>query len=243
MSDSDSKTNLYGDLLTPLAGGCGVDIASQRADDLDNLALGDIRTRGTAGTRVRALDVACGEGGQSVRMALAGAQVTACDIQPMGERIAESAHAAGAMPVAFVQADMRDLRKTLNGIAPAEFDILLCQRAIHYLHFDDAILALRELRSLAAPDARLYLSASGLDSELGQGYLARDRTLRGRFAPLDPVMAEKHHIHHSVTLYTEDGLATVAGLSGWNAVRIFRSAFGNIKGVFDVVRDGRRESA
>lgn len=61
--------NKYGDQPILLAAGHGADIASQRADDLNMMAIDHARSRSS----VFAIDIACGAGGQSLRLAQEGA--------------------------------------------------------------------------------------------------------------------------------------------------------------------------
>ena len=59
------------------------------------------------------------------------------------------------------------------------------------------------VRSRMRPDARLFLSASGLDSELGEGYTAGRTPVVDRFAPLADVRVDgpverevfREHVH------------------------------------------------
>lgn len=76
MTDTQA-VNTYGDHRLLTDGAFGIDIAIQRADELDLLAIDRIRS--LAGRR-RALDVASASGGQAIRMAVAGADVIALDI-------------------------------------------------------------------------------------------------------------------------------------------------------------------
>lgn len=95
------KFNPYGDQKKFIAHGHGADIASQRADDLDMSALAI--TNG----RTFSIDLACGAGGQALRMAKQGAKVLALDIVDMSNIIGEQNSAPGL--VNFVQFDLRYL--------------------------------------------------------------------------------------------------------------------------------------
>jgi hypothetical protein len=81
-------------------------------------------------------------------------------------------------------------------------------------------------------DAKLFLSASGLQSELGVDYGGREDALRDRFSPLSPAMALKHGIHESVCLYTMDELVSLCEHASFRVERIFSSSFGNVKGIY-----------
>jgi len=215
--------NKYGDQPIFLAAGHGADIASQRADDLDMMAIDHARSCAS----VFAIDIACGAGGQAIRLAQEGAVVLATDIADMTGIITPmSANLPGK--VTFVKLDMRHLDKLHVEMLA---DIIICQRAIHYLPFPDAVTAIVMIRRLLAPDGRLYLSASGIHSELGDGYPGRAAALEARYSELDPAMRDKHGIHGPVCLYSEENLAQLLTKGGLATETIFSSKFGNIKAV------------
>lgn len=92
-----------------------MDIAVQRADDLDRRALERIGLLVGRGSPVRALDVAGGQGGQAVRMAEAGAQLAVnADIADYERETLALAQRRGVRErVVFHRADMRSLRAHL----------------------------------------------------------------------------------------------------------------------------------
>ncbi len=232
MSDS---VNVYGDTRTLLAQGHGIDIASQRADDLDQMALGLIST--LAATRVPiAIDAASGAGGQALRMAKAGAYSIAIDIADLSsefERAKSAAQAESSAPIMaqFFQLDLRSLPDLPGASMREQADLVVCQRAIHYLPLSEAILAVRALAACLASGGDLFLSASGIASELGNGYPHREKPLPDRFAPLEESMRQKHGIFEPVCLYSEQEIRMLLLEAGLIPQKIFSSAFGNIKAV------------
>lgn len=218
--------NLYGDRPEFLVAGRGADIASQRADDLDEMALSRAREKKSA----FALDIACGAGGQTFRLALQGATVVATDRADMG-RIIQSMASALLLPsgqVLFKQLDMRHLHELQVTL---QADVIVCQRAIHYLRFADARRVITQMKRLLAPDGRLYISASGIDSELGHGYKGAGTPLNTRYCELEPPMRNKHAIHGPVCLYSKADMAQLLTGGGLDPQTVFSSPFGNIKAV------------
>lgn len=220
------------DDLIPAGGeGHGIDVALQRADDLDLAALTFIQSRVDDGKAPRALDLAGGSGGQGVRMAKAGAEVIVSDILARGDDVAQLAkanHVSGK--VRFVQADMADLSCAFaqeNSL----FDVIVCQRAIHYLPYKKAQKALEGIKRILAEEGRLYLSASGIYSELGEGYPAKKTSIEERFAPLAEDMANHHNILQPVSLYAQDDLRKALEDAGFKVEKLFSSSFGNIKAI------------
>jgi len=149
--------NLYGDKRNTTVGNFGVDIAQQRADDLDTLAL---QRLAASSSPTRALDVGSAGGGQAIRMADIGADVIALDIDDYAGAFSAAAQARGLGDrCAFVRQDIArfDVAGNLG-----DFDVIVCQRMIHYVRFKTAIGIVENLMRALKPDGRLYLSASGL---------------------------------------------------------------------------------
>lgn len=214
--------NGYGDRRIVTRDGHGIDIASQRADDLDQLSLAYIKAEVAKGRPVFALDVGCGHGGQSVRMSKAGACVVALDANDYRASIQDVMRPEKDF-VAFHCAAVEDEPEV------GTFDVILAQRMIHYLPYAAASKALSWFFRIANPSAHLFLSASGLDSELGDQYPVRQEPIESRFAPLAPCMADKHAIHFPVCLYRPEELMALVAASGWTPEQTFTSPFGNVK--------------
>lgn len=224
--------NLYGDQKILTKGQFGVDIAIQRADDLDNLAIGNIRAAKHRDQHVvAALDIGCGQGGQLIRMAQAGATMAVgVDAQDYGSQLKEIAAANGVSnQVHFIQMDMRHLRKAKLDML--KWDVIVCQRAIHYLPYDGALRAISSMYDLLCNDGRLFLSASGMPSELSDGYIEGAKPVRNRYGPLSDEMRDKHGIHGDVCLYSSEDLDMLVREAGMHIENIWVSDFGNIKAV------------
>ena len=218
------------DDLIPAGQGRGIDVALQRADDLDLASLGFIaeRCQTTPTAIITALDVASGSGGHAVRMAKAGATVTATDILDRTTDVAALAKANDVADlVSFKPADMLTLTQAFDG----PFDVITCQRAIHYLPYLKGLEALAEMKKLLAEGGKLYLSASGIGTELAEGYAAKDYPLAQRFAPLAESVAKHHDILQPVCLYSEEDLRQALETAGFKVEKIYASSFGNIKAV------------
>ncbi|OZA25670.1 MAG: hypothetical protein B7X91_11435 [Hydrogenophilales bacterium 17-64-11] len=209
--------NIYGDGKVLTKGGLGVDVASQREDDLDRTAIEFIRARNSPSV----LEIGCGLGGQSLRMAEAGAVVTALDMHDYSESMPSHDR------ITFVQGDLSSFEP-----APAvRYDAIFSQRTIHYLPFDKAVAALKRLvENHLSPGGTLFLSASGLQSELGRLYPHDTLRVGSRFTSLSPDMAEKHGIHAPVCLYTCKDMAELISACGLTP-GVWASPFGNIKAI------------
>lgn len=225
--------NTYGDQKIVTKGNYGVDIAIQRADDLDNLAIENIKSAKSRNQHVvAALDIGGGQGGQAIRMAKAGAtMVVVVDAQDYGSSIKDLASQEASIfgQVHFVQADMRHIRKSKLDLL--FWDVIVCQRAIHYLNYHDALRAISCMRDLLCNDGKLYISASGMPSELSVGYAEGAKSVRHRYGQLSDEMRDKHGIHGNVCLYSSDDLANLLKEADMSVEKIWVSEFGNIKAV------------
>ncbi len=216
--------NLYGDQRKSTVTGHGIDVASQRADDLDLLAIAHVQALIRNNKPVSVLDAGCGHGGQVIRMAKAGARVLGMDMENYGPLILHEA----AMEAVFEQVEFHCTSVT-DEPDIGQFDLILCQRMIHYLPHAHALAALRWFHRISNADGCLFISASGLDSELGTDYEGRETSVENRLHPLSPPMANKHSIFPPVCLYRKEELVGLVTQCGWNVEKAFLSPFGNIK--------------
>jgi hypothetical protein len=227
MADEESILNKYGDAPVATTGVHGCDITSQRIDELDIEAL-RFAIGGEPPTPI-ALDLGCGLGIQGMRFALLGMEVHLYDLFDIYDRI--SAFNA-IFPLLDLHFHKVDLRQEICSHLPARVELAFSQRFVHYLRYKEACRLLTTIFDSMLSGGRVFLSASGLNSELGDGYLAKNQSLKNRFGPLQPAMSEKHQIHESVCLYTEGDLRKLTTGRGFEEIRIWSSSFGNVKGIF-----------
>jgi SAM-dependent methyltransferase len=221
--------NLYNDKAIATPEGFGMDISIQRADDLDNMAITEIQSRTG---RVRALDLACGHGGQAIRMAKAGAMTVAVDHSDLSDLWLKFTNEAGLYASSRGSVDFihSDIIEYLNRTR-MKFDVISFQRTLHYFSHADAIHLLKLIRKVIKHERKLYISASGFLSELGEGYAACHAPIDERFDYLSKAMRDKHGIHHPVCLYRPDELKDTLIESGWRVDQVFSSPFKNVKAI------------
>jgi SAM-dependent methyltransferase len=223
--------NLYNDTIVDTTGLHGADIASQRMDELDLEALRFTVSFSEAPEKV-ALDLGCGLGFQGIRLAMLGWQSFLYDMLDIHDRIALIREVVGVQGLEFRKLD---LRQATSNDFPLTIGLVYSQRFIHYLRFDEASRLLAIVASKLYPSGRLFLSASGMESELGLGYVASADPVEVRFGVLAPEMQEKHTIYEPVCLYREEELQNLVLPYGFRAVRVWSSPFGNVKGIFEKV--------
>lgn len=198
--------------------GHGVDVAQQRADALDKLAL--VYVTDNPGCRV--LDLGCGIGGQSLRMAEAGAMVTAIDQYNFSDQFADYDNEN----LEFVSGDITQATQLLPD---RMFAIGLCQRTIHYLPYQAALETLRSVRAIVR--SHLYISVTGTRSLVGDTYPAAVTPLPDRFAELSDLGKDMFSIAEPVCLYSETEFKLLLEDAGWQIDSCRVTAFGNIQAV------------
>lgn len=205
----------------------GADIASQWIDELD---LETIRFVVSPSIPKRvALDLGCGLGMQGIRIATLGCSALLYDIVDIGERIEQVKRMLALDKLEF---RCIDLRRATPEDFPPQVGVAYSQRFIHHLRFEEASALLAVLAPRLCAKARLFLSASGLGSELAVGYAHAAYPIEERFAPLAAPMQAKHAMRGPVCLYTPAELERLVLAHGLRAIRIWASPFGNVKGVF-----------
>jgi len=205
----------------------GVDVAVTRADDLDKLMLQAVAVRVAQGDVPVVLDIGCGAGGQSIRLAKAGARVLALDILDFGDEFElhnkELENYELTSSINFVQADIKNWIKNTN----ERFDIVCCQRILHYLPYLEA----KEFLQLLArqKNCTLYLSVTGMTSAIANTYPAFDTAIAERFAGIGEQAQTTFSISAPVCLYSESELVEILHMCGFKIIKSRVSDFGNIK--------------
>ena len=215
--------NIYGDELVGI-NEYGVDISSQRIDDLDQLCLEYVLKN----QNVTSIDVGCGMGFHGIRMALLNSKTYLVDILDIKDYIDKINRLVRlSIPISYIKSDVRKLNMNL---LPA-IDVLYSQRFIHYLQYSQAIKFLVQINSKIKHGGKLYLSVSGINSELSNGYKCKEKDIRHRFCKLSLENKKKHKIKESVCLYSKEEFSNLISESGFSSIKIWESGFGNIKAI------------
>ena len=199
--------NLYGDSFTPTQHNHGVDISSQRQDELDMASCRYIESLCNQGIKPVAVDMGGGFGSHAIRMAQTGATVYMIDLSDTARQNFAAAVDSGLSPdnslfflhKSFSQLEDKDI--------PNAIDMLYSQRAIHYGPYHEALATLKFMWRKMKQKGQVFISAAGYDTEYGLTYPHRNKTIEERFSCLTQDMQEKHAIHHKIVTYTEEELA------------------------------------
>jgi hypothetical protein len=225
-----ARSDLHSEHAVDSATSHGAEIAAQWLDELDRETLRFVVSPKMP-KRV-ALDFGCGLGVQGVRFAVLGCKSILYDVVDIGERVERIKQALGIQNLEFKQIDLRQAR---SEDFPTEIGVAYSQRFIHHLRFEEASHLVGVLAKRVCANGRLFISASGLGSELGAGYAASGSAIEHRYAPLAAELQGKHGIREPVCLYAIEDLERLVLAHGFATIRTWTTPFGNVKGVFERV--------
>lgn len=225
-SDLDKQViNSYGDrLLWPSDLGYGGEISSQREDSLDQTAMQEAACLSGEMYDKRPVlyDIGSGLGTMSIKFAEIGCTVITCNIEPMPHLRRLSRETRAILPNHILEKDVRFVDWTMF----PEANIVYSQRFLHFIRFHEAVQLIRSVTE-RTNDCSVYMSISGLSSELGNGYFKAP--LENRFDYLSKEMAQKHNIRQKVCLYDMDDAKLLVENCGLKIIQLWLSDFGNVK--------------
>ncbi len=204
--------------------GYGVDVALSRSDDLDKQAIAAVGES----DEVAVLDLGCGAGGGSLRLAEAGGRVVAVDIYDFSNEFLKlrALNNLSEDDMQFIAADMMDLPSVLND---EKFTHCVCRRVLHYLPYKDALNVLKDLRERVT--GKLFIDVTGLETDIGDQYPCSSDLLENRLCQLVESARDTFAIHEFLCLYSPEEFSALLIDAGWEIEEMWLSAFGNIKAV------------
>ncbi|MDR2365713.1 MAG: methyltransferase domain-containing protein [Zoogloeaceae bacterium] len=199
----------------------------QVTDELEQLILREIILRARSSMPTCALDLRCGEGLLSVNMAELGATVLAADAPEFSGPVKNRARTAG------VSGEVRftPIKTLPEDLPPGPIDLAFCHHGISCLPYAEARQTLRVILKSLRIGGKLFLSAYGLHSALGENYAAAGAPVERRFCKLTPALAKCYNIHDAVCLYSERDLVTLLFEVGGSVLRSFTTTHGTVKAV------------
>ncbi|NDA63122.1 MAG: methyltransferase domain-containing protein [Chitinophagia bacterium] len=210
--------------MEPADDGFGFEVSASYADAHEALLCAEIRNAVDAGQSITVLDLACGIGATSVRLAQAGAHVIAIDLNPKTKAILEKS--AQSSHIQFVQADIRQLPKFVH---EQKFDYILFQRALDCMPGSDGIQMLRHIEKMLKRRGRLYLTVSSPEADYAIGYDGTSKSLKERFDKLSPHFQAMHHFFRPICMWHKAELASVLKRQDWKIVSHYLSKSGSNK--------------
>jgi hypothetical protein len=205
---------------------------NQATDQLDQLAMAEVAKRAPGADAPEVLQVDCGDARLGMRLAKMGANVLAVDrSSDVGNSLIAPIDALGvARRIRFGEWNPE---QCMAGTLPegAPFDLIICNNTLSAYPYRQAHDMLRCLSSITRIGGKLFLSAYGIHSELGESYVDEGKPVRQRFAPLSASIADKYGISAPVCLYSERDLFLLLFEAGLTVVRTFTTTHGNVKAV------------
>lgn len=187
--------------------------------ELEQWVLGEIGKRRRSGEEVSAVVAGVGAEAQALRMALAGARVLLLSDKPAPPHVnVTQLPAAGA-------ADP-EARLPLE-----PFDIILSQRTLSGLRYDEARTRLRRQMARLKIGGKLFISLYGIHSDLGEHYADGGKLVSERFCPLAPEQAERYALTGPLCLYSERNLFSLLLEIGAAVIKTSTSALGHVRGI------------
>jgi hypothetical protein len=127
-----------------------------------------------------------------------------------------------AMPLSQIKVD---------ALPEAPFDLIVGQLALHSLPYAQALDVLLQLRRLLKIGGKLFLSAYGVRSTLGDFYPDSGKRVQDRFAELPTALADLYNLHGPICLYSERDLITLLFETGAPVVHSATSGQGNVRAI------------
>jgi SAM-dependent methyltransferase len=119
----------------------------------------------------------------------------------------------------------------VDALPEAPFDLIVGQLALHSLPYDQARDVLLQLRRLLKIGGKLFLSAYGVRSTLGDFYPDSGKRVQDRFAELPAALAEPYNLHGPICLYSERDLITLLFETGVPIIHSATSGQGNVRAI------------
>lgn len=199
----------------------------QVSDELEQLILQEIVRRVRANSVPRVLDVPCGNGRHAVAMAKLGAQVVAADAVPR-----EGAVKGRALAAALTEkVDFSACQLGGTQLPSGPYDLIFCHHGLHLLPYAEARQWVRQLVKSLRIGGKLFISAYGLHSALGEAYEHFEQPVGDRYCRLSAPLARCYNIDAPVCLYTERNLVTLLFEAGASVLKSFTTTHGTVKAV------------
>lgn len=221
--------NEYGDVPQILNGKNGYDISSQRLDDLDKTCLEFAKTLQLP---FGSLDIGAGLCTQGILLAKAGADSLCIDLHNEPSTIQQARADEADIKLSYIKGDIRTI--DFQDVLPSNLYITYSQRTLHYLPYRDIVKITSALTLHMANEGKLFISFSGLDSELGNDYEDFNKPIDKRFTTLSPIMQHKHDIHAPVCLFRLQDIEKLADDTGTAIDTAWQSSFGNVKAILSL---------
>lgn len=125
--------------------------------------------------------------------------------------------------ISYIEANLLEYEKFVSG----KIDLIYSQRTLHYLQYSQVRNLFDPKNSIFLNNIILFLSFSGINSELGDGYPITK--IQERFHFLNPEAQKKHNIYSKICLYSMRDIEILFENKNFEIVELYESDFKNIK--------------
>ena len=211
--------------------GTGIDVGAYRVSSLGKEAL-RFALSGEPPSKVY-VEIGPGKGRLAVIFALLSFRCHLYDSDPsLVEHYRSLTHCFGLEDQLFFK--LKDVRNIRYGDLPEGIGVVVAERVLHHLRFRESVKVLKILRNRMFPGGRVFLSLSGLNSPIGEGYPHASLPVEKRYAPLPPDVANKFKITGKVCLYTPEDVRWLMGkVGGFKEILVRLTDFGNVMAVYE----------
>ncbi len=206
----------------------GIDISKKRLDDLDKQALAFAIDNNINNPSKRFADFGCGSGKISVAISCLGYEGFLNDTKSLRSRFQNLSRKLG-VKLNFKQSK---IEKIEYKEFPDNLDLIISQRTLHYLAHKNLITFLKQSKKSLNKGGRVFLSFSGVDSEIGKDY-DLNPDLDNRFSKVSETNQEKFQILDPVCLYSIKEIEDLMEKLDFKKIKAWESDFKNIKVIYE----------
>lgn len=210
-------------------GGFGHETSAAYMDEHEAHLNASIAMRVKTGEKIRVLDLACGMGKTSLRLAKSGAVVTAIDLNPETPAHIQSGLQTENLPQDRVRVITKDMRQLPEKIPGGPFDYILFQRALDCLPYIEGEKVMRKLSANLKSGGGIYLTVSSPSADYAKDYAGQNKPIKTRFDRLAPEFQMAHHFTQPICMYHPPELRKLAAKSGLRCEQLYLSAAGSNK--------------
>lgn len=171
--------------------------------------------------------------GEAVTAMCSGADADAQSLllAEAGARVLLLSDTSGSGHVDVVQRPVAGLFDGEADLPLEPFDLILCQRCLNQLRYEEARRALRRLMLRLKIGGKLFISLYGIHSELGDSYADGGKLVNERFAEVSGPLAKRYQLQGPVCLYSERNLFSLLMEAGCAVIKTSTSALGHVRGI------------
>lgn len=207
-----------------------IDIAKERLDEQDKKIIKHVMSQ--EWKIKRCLILGSGEGRIGVLLALFGFEVVCVDVTDYSNFYSKANELLDLKkPMSFIQGSISNAETLRDS---GEFSLVLGQRVLHYLPYEEAEDLLTFLPKIMTKRGYLYLAVSCIDSVMGDEYVGNAQYIENRFEKLSLEMQGRFRLTVPVCLYSLRDFKLLMQGSHFKKRKLYQTSFGNIKGLYQL---------